>query len=138
MSISRAFEGLHSDLSERVLGVFFAVYNELGEGFMEKVYRRAMLSALREAGLSAEEEVPLAVYFRGREVGLYYADLVVDGRLILELKATDTISKQHLAQLGHYLRSTDMEVGYVLAFGANPNHQRVLLTNERKRNLLKP
>jgi GxxExxY protein len=93
------------------------------------------LIALREAGLRAEEEVPIPVSYRGQTVGMFYADLVVEGRVILELKIGEEVTKQFVAQLYHYLRSTSIEVGLVLVFGEKANFRRLILTNDRKPNL---
>ena len=87
---------------------------------MESVYRRSMLIALRQAGITAEEEVPTPVYFRGLLVGTFYADLIVEDLVILELKTAELITKTHEAQLLHYLRSSTKEIGFVLCFG--PTH----------------
>ncbi len=126
------FEGLQAELSTRVLGVFYAVANELGYGFFESVYRRAMMIALREAGLKVSEEVQMPVYFHGQHVGAFVADLVVNDLLILELKAADEVTRAAETQLKHYLRSSQIEVGFVLAFGERAKFRRLLLTNDRK------
>ena len=94
-----------------------AVCHELGDGFLESVYRRALLIALRQAGLKAVEEVTVPVFFRGFEIGVFSADLIVENVVLLELKIGDRVEKRHEAQLNHYLRSTEIEVGYVLVFG---------------------
>ena len=129
------FEDLHAELTKQIIGVFFDVANELGSGFMEAVYRRSLLVALRQAGLKAEEEVAVPVSFRGHMVGLFYADIVVEGLIILELKAADEITRLHVAQVSHYLRSTRMEIGYVLLFAERAGFRRVIFTNDRKKHL---
>jgi GxxExxY protein len=126
------FSGLHAELTSRIIGVFYSVANELGYGFVESVYRRSMLVALREAGLQVEEEVPIPVWFHGVPVGTFHADLVVNGLIVLELKAADEIIKAFEAQLLHYLRASDMEVGLVLAFGQGANFRRIFMTNDVK------
>ena len=126
------FEGLQAELSTRVLGVFYSVANELGYGFFESVYRRSMVIALREAGLKVAEEVPMSVTFHGLEVGVFVADIVVNDLLILELKAADEVTRAAETQLKHYLRSSDIEVGFVLAFGERAKFKRLLFTNDRK------
>ena len=94
--------------------MFYEVYNELGFGFLESVYREAMRIALAEAGFRVEAEVPVPVSFRGTLVGVFRADIVVDGKIIVELKTADSISKAHEAQVLHYLRASEMEVGLVM------------------------
>jgi len=104
------FSGLHSEVTARIIGVFYAVANELGYGFVESVYRRSMLIALRQAGLHTEEEVPIPipVSFRGVPVGIFHADLVVNRIIVLELKTADEIIHAFEAQLLHYLRASEM------------------------------
>jgi GxxExxY protein len=123
----------HSDLTEKVIGVFYDVHNELGHGFLESTYAQAMVVALEESGLSSMREVPVPVWFRGRKVGQYYADLIVEGVVLLDLKAARTLESAHEAQLLHYLRATEIEVGLLLNFGLRPQFRRLLFDNERKR-----
>lgn len=122
----------HGELTEKIIGIFYDVYNELGSGFLEAVYRDAMLIALRQAGLNAEKEVAVPVWFRGFQIGEYRADLVVEGKVILELKAARAIDAKHEAQLLHYLRATEIEVGLLLNFGAKPEFKRHAFDNDRK------
>ncbi|MGB7600816.1 MAG: GxxExxY protein [Candidatus Sulfotelmatobacter sp.] len=123
----------HSALSEKIIGVFYDVYNELGHGFLESTYAQAMLMALEESGLSAAREVPVPVWFRGRKVGQYFADLIVEDVVLLELKAARTLESANEAQLLHYLRATSVEVGLLLNFGLRPQFRRLLFDNERKK-----
>ncbi len=109
--------------------MFYEVYNELGFGFLESVYREAMRIAL---GLRAEAEFPVPVSFRGALVGIFRANLVVDGRVFVELKTADSISKAHEAQLLHYLRASPMEIGLVMNFGPEARFWRVVMQNVRK------
>ncbi|MEO6804999.1 MAG: GxxExxY protein [Edaphobacter sp.] len=129
------FSGCNDPLTEKIIGVFYEVYNELGFGFLESVYREAMRIALSQAGLLVEDEVPIPVSFRGRPVGIFRADLVVNERIVLELKTADSISKAHEAQLLHYLRASAMEVGLVMNFGPNARFRRVEMRNERKKRM---
>jgi len=122
----------HSDLTDKIIGVFYDVYNELGYGFLESTYAQAMVVALEEAGLTTAREVPVPVWFRGKKVGQYFADLVVDGTILLELKAARTVEAAHEAQLLHYLRATEIEVGLLLNFGLRPQFRRLLFDNDRK------
>jgi GxxExxY protein len=111
----------HNEVTEKIIGVFFDVYNELGEGFLESVHHNAMCIALRQAGLRAEREVALPVFFREQIVGDFRADLIVNGVVIVELKTVRTLEHSHEAQLFHYLRSTEIEVGLLLNFALAHN-----------------
>jgi GxxExxY protein len=119
------FVGIGHEVTERIIRVFYQVHNELGYGFLETVYKEAMLLALLDAGLQVEPELALPVFFRGHAVGVFRADLVVNRKVIL--------TKQHEAQLAHYLRSSEVEIGLVLNFGETAGVKRVLFTNDRKR-----
>jgi GxxExxY protein len=123
----------HSDLTEKVIGIFYDVYNELGHGFLESTYAEALIVALEESSLSAVREAPVPVWFRGKRVGQYYADVIVEGVLLLELKAARALESAHEAQLLHYLRATEIEVGLLLNFGLRPQFRRLLFDNERKK-----
>jgi GxxExxY protein len=123
----------HCELTEKIIGIFYDVYNELGHGFLESTYAEAPIVALEEAGLSAAREVEVPVWFRGRKVGQYYADLIVESVVLLELKAARTLESAHEAQLLHYLRATEIEVGLLLNFGTRPRFRRLLFDNERKK-----
>jgi GxxExxY protein len=123
----------HSELTEKIIGVFYDVYNELGHGFLESTYAEALVVALEESALTTAREVPVSVWFRGRKVGQYYADLIVDGVVLLELKAARTLESAHEVQLLHYLRATEVEVGLLLNFGLRPQFRRLLFDNERKK-----
>jgi GxxExxY protein len=123
----------HKELTEKVIGVYFDVYNELGFGFLESVYHKSMLIALREAGLTAETQVALPVFFRGHLVGDFLADILVERAVILELKAADDLASAHDSQLLNYLRATECEVGLLLNFGPKPKFKRLAFANERKR-----
>jgi GxxExxY protein len=119
----------HSELTENIRGVFYDVYNELGHGFLESAYAEAMVVALGSAGLTISREVPVPVWFRGRNVGQY----MVDSAVLLELKAARTIESAHEAQLLHCLRATEIEAGRLLNFGLRPQFRRLLFDNERKK-----
>lgn len=125
----------HVDLSRRVIRLFYDVYNELGVGFLEIVYQRALSIAFAEAGIAAKCEVPVAVHFRGRTVGIFKPDFVVAGTLLVELKATATLDPAHQAQLINYLRVTPYEVGLLLNFGREPEIKRFAFLNDRKHHL---
>lgn len=123
----------HAELTGRVIGVFYDVYNEMGYGFLEEVYHQAMVLALREAGLNAESKAKLPVHFRGRPIATYEADILVEGVLILELKAANALDAAHEAQLLNYLRATDIELGLLLNFGTKPTVRRRIFDNDRKK-----
>ena len=123
----------HKELTQKIIGVFYEVYNELGHGFLESVYEEAMLIALAETGLRTGQQVPTPVWFRGRMVGDFKADIFVEGAVILELKAARAIEPIHEAQLLNYLRATDIEVGLLLNFGIKPQFKRMAFDNDRKR-----
>ena len=123
---------MRSGLTRRVIGEFFQVYNELGYGFLESVYQESLARALRAAGLAVEKEVELRVFFRGLAVGVFRADLIVEGSLIVEIKAAERLVDAHLAQLRNYLRATSLEVGLLLNFGPQADFKRVVFSNRNK------
>jgi GxxExxY protein len=123
----------HSDLTEKIIGVFYAVYNELGHGFLESVYEESFVIAAGEAGLGVARQVPVPVWFRGRQVGDSRVDVLVEDRVLLEIKCVRVLEPVHEAQLLHYLRSTEVEVGLLLNFGPKAQFRRLLFDNERKR-----
>ena len=123
----------HSALTDKIIGAFDDVYNELGYGFLESVYEEALAIARQEAGLRVQRQVSITVWFRGQDVGDFRGDLLIDGAVLLELKAGRTLDKAHEAQLLHYLRATEIEVGLLLNFGEQPQFRRLLFDNERKK-----
>ena len=127
----------HSELTEVIIGVFYDVYNELGYGFLESVYRNALRLALIEKGLQVEQEVPVSVFFRNRNVGDFKADLVVNRVVLLELKTAEMIVAAHESQVINYLRATSLELGLVLNFGPKPQVRRLLLDNVRKHRIIR-
>lgn len=110
---------LYVELTSKILEACFEVINELGAGFLESVYEKALLIALTQKGLNAKAQVPIVVYFRGQTVGQFFADILVEGKVIVELKAISAISPEHKAQVINYLKSTEIEVGLLVNFG-NP------------------
>ncbi|HEY6305191.1 MAG TPA: GxxExxY protein [Candidatus Angelobacter sp.] len=115
-----------------IVGVFYSVYNELGYGFLEVVYEEALAIGLTEAGLAVARQVPTPIWFRGRAIGDYKADLIVKGVVLLELKAAQALDSSHEAQTLNYLRATDIEVGLLLNFGPKPQFKRFVFENTRK------
>ena len=125
-------EYLHQDITERIIQCFYEVYNTLGYGFLEKVYERAMLHELTRSGLQVQGQVPVTVHYKGEDVGDYFADIVVNDLVILELKAAEAVVEEHELQLINYLKATNMEIGLLLNFGRKPEVRRKIFTNDRK------
>lgn len=123
----------HSELTEKIIEIFFDVYNELGHGFLESVYAEAMALALAAAGLEVRREVEIPVWFRGKLIGDFRADLVVEEAVILELKAARAIDQAFEKQLLNYLRATQFEIGLILNFGPRPEFRRLVFENTRKK-----
>ena len=122
----------HRELTQKIIGVFYEVYNELGHGFLESVYQKSLILALTETGLMVHSPVDIPVYFRGHQVGAFEADVLVDQCVLLELKAAHSIHSSHQAQLLNYLRATDIEIGVLLNFGVKPEFKRLVYDNLRK------
>ena len=125
----------HKDVTDKVLACFFEVYKELGPGFLESVYERALAVVLGQAGLSVAVQQEVTVYFRGGPVGAFRTDLIVADKVVVELKAAKTVEPAHEAQLLNYLRATEYEVGLLLNFGPRPQFKRLAFSNDRKRAL---
>lgn len=123
---------LHEELTNNIICAFYNVYNTLGHGFLEKVYENALVIELRNIGLSVAQQVGVKVFYKGDQVGDYYADIVVDGLVILELKAAESLKNEHFSQLTNYLKATDKEVGLLLNFGKKPEFKRIVLGNDSK------
>lgn len=131
-------EYLHSDTTGEILNAFYDVYNELGYGFLERVYKNALYKELTKRGFDCSTERSIPVYYQGEIVGDYFADIIVDGIIILELKAVKSILPEHEAQLMNYLRATDAEVGLLLNFGPKPQKRRIVFTNDKKKTHINP
>ncbi|MHB1021759.1 MAG: GxxExxY protein [Acidobacteriaceae bacterium] len=127
------FAGKHDQLTETIIGVFYDVYNELGGGFLESVYREALRISFLQNGVGAAVEVPVPVYFRGQPVGNFRADMLVEDTVLLELKAVSSLDRSHEGQILNYLRATEVEVGLLLNFGPRPQIKRFILENDRKK-----
>lgn len=108
---------LHEELTGTILQACFEVSNELGIGYIESVYEKALLIALAQKGLKVQAQIPLKVRFRNVIVGEFIADLIVEEKVLLELKAVDTLVSAHYAQVLNYLKTTGIEVGMVINFG---------------------
>ncbi|MBN2862950.1 MAG: GxxExxY protein [Bacteroidales bacterium] len=108
---------INEQLTEAILAACFEVSNELGPGFLESVYEKALLIALQEKNIEAVNQVPIKVYFRGHDIGLFYADILVEDQVIVELKSCQKIAGEHIAQTIHYLKATGKEVALLVNFG---------------------
>lgn len=123
---------LHSDVTDIVIKCYFLVYNKLSYGFLEKVYENALLIELEQHGLSVESQKKIDVYYYNHRVGEYYADLVINDKVIVELKANEALREDHVFQLLNYLKATQLEVGLLLNFGKKPEFTRRTFINEIK------
>ena len=124
----------HGDVTQKVIGVFYEVYNDLGYGFLESVYQKALGLALNAAGLRVCSPFKIEDWFRGTQVGHFEGDILVENCVLIELKAARALDSSHQAQLLNYLRATDVEVGLLLNFGPKPEFKRLLFDNLRKAN----
>ena len=128
----RVSEIKHKELTGKIIGVFYDVYNELGHGFLESVYQKSLGLALQSIGLQVCWLISIPVWFRGHQVGHFEGDMLVERSVLLELKAVRALEGSHQAQLLNYLRATDIEVGLLLNFGVKPEFRRLLFDNSRK------
>ncbi len=119
-------------LTKKIIVAYYSVYNRLGFGFLEKVYENALMYELQRDNLYTTRQVKIEVFDLGRRVGEYFADIVVENKVILEIKAAEGLREEHEAQLINYLRATNIEVGLLLNFGQRPEFKRKVFDNERK------
>ena len=126
---------LHKSITDKILKVYYEVYNELGYGFLEKVYQNAMYFELKSLRYKVEAQKQIKVYYKKQLVGEYYSDLLVEDKVIVELKATELLMNAHVAQVINYLKGTPIEVGLLLNFGEQPEFKRFIYTNDRKINI---
>lgn len=124
---------LYGEITEKIIKAFYTVYNTLGYGFLEKVYENAMVIELQKTGLKADQQRSIKVYYDSQEIGDYFADLVVDDKVIVELKSASSLCEEHEAQLVNYLRATEIEVGLLLNFGKEPEFKRKIFENKLKK-----
>lgn len=108
---------MYEDITEKIIGCAYEVINELGSGFLESVYEKAMIIALKQKSLNVKNQYPLDVFFRDEKVGEFYADILVDGKIIVELKTVRALAPEHQAQVINYLKATGMETGLLINFG---------------------
>ena len=121
---------LHGPVTDLILGAFYKVYNALGYGFLEKVYENAIAIELIDLGFVVAQQESIKVYYKGVVVGDYFADIMVNNLIILELKTAEGLREEHVAQLTNYLKATDKEVGLLLNFGRKPEFKRLIFTNQ--------
>jgi GxxExxY protein len=124
---------VYGELSEQILKCFYHVYNSLGPGFLEKVYENALCISLRKQGLTVDQQLPITVRFEGEVVGEYFADLRVEARIILEIKAGEAIVSEHEAQLLNYLKATGYQLGMILNFGPKAEFSRKVFSSSHLR-----
>ena len=122
----------YSEITDKIIKAYYNVYNQLGFGFLEKVYERAMLIELSKFRLECKNQFPIKVFYDKQNIGEYYADILVNDLIIVELKAAESLCSEHECQLINYLKATDIEVGLLLNFGKTPQFKRKVLTYEFK------
>lgn len=123
----------HKELTDAIICCFYTVYNTLGSGFLEKVYENALLTELQNRGIAATAQSPISVFYGTTQVGEFFADIVAERDVIIEIKAVKTLAPEHEAQLLNYLKATEVEVGLLLNFGPHPQVKRRCFENSRKR-----
>ncbi len=110
----------HSDITDKIIKGFYNVYNKLGYGFLEKVYEHALMIELPKFGLACKNQFPIKVHYDNKCIGEYFADIIINDLVIVELKAAENLCEEHECQLINYLKATDIEVGLLLNFGKVP------------------
>ncbi len=123
---------LHAEITDKIINSFYKVYNTMGYGFLEKVYENAINIELKNMGLSTSQQRNIKVYYENQEVGDYFADIIVNDLVVVEIKAAESLRDEHKAQLINYLKATDKEIGMLLNFGKKAEFQRLIFTNDRK------
>lgn len=121
---------LYESITNMILKAYYDVYHELGYGFLEHVYQNALYKELKRKGLKCEPQKKIEVFYKGEVVGLYYADLLVEEVIILELKAVSELNSAHESQLMNYLKATGVEVGLLLNFGPQPSFKRKIFSHK--------
>jgi GxxExxY protein len=122
----------YQDITEKIIKAFYNVYNSLGYGFLEKVYENAMIIELSSLNLNCEKQKQIKVYYKNENVGEYFADIIVEDKVIIELKGAETIIEEHEHQLLNYLKATEIEVGLLLNSGKKPQFKRQIFKNSFK------
>ena len=122
----------HKELTEKIIRIFYRVYNKLGYGFLEKIYENAMMIEFKIECIPAVAQFPIKVFYKEEVIGEYFADILVDEKVIVEIKAKRNLALEHEAQLLNYLKATNIEVGLLLNFGSKPQIKRKVFDNFRK------
>ena len=130
MLIKERLNILHSELTEKIIKAFYKVYNTLGYGFLEKVYENVLVVELKKMRFHISQQYNIKVYYDGVIVGDYFADIIVEDNVIIELKSAESLRKEHKFQLINYLKATEKEVGLLLNFGKTPEFKRAIFTND--------
>lgn len=125
----------HKEVTDKIISAFYTVYNTLGFGFLEKVYENALFVELKKIGLKVDRQRSIKVYYDKLEIGEYFADIVINDCVILELKAIDCLCDEHSYQLINYLKATNIEVGLLLNFGKSPQIKRKIFDNSYKKSI---
>lgn len=123
---------LHENITKKIIEAYYKVYNSLGYGFLEKVYENALKIELKRTNLKVDQQKNVKVFYNEFEVGDYFADLIVEDLVIVELKAAEILCEEHEAQLINYLKATNLEVGLLLNFGKKAEFKRKVFSNDRK------
>lgn len=124
---------LHADITDKIIGCYYRVYNGLGYGFLEKVYENALMIELSVIGLIAVQQAGMKVFYEDKEVGSYFADILVENKIVVEVKAgAGEIKKEFETQVFNFLKATNFEVGLILHFGEKPSFKRVIFSNDYK------
>jgi len=121
---------LHQELTSEIISAFYKVYNTFGFGFLEKVYENALKYELEKMRFKVDKQKPITVYYDDLTVGEYFADLIVEDKVIIELKAAEALIEEHELQLINYLKATEIEVGLLLNFGKKPEIRRKIFSNK--------
>ena len=124
---------INQEKTSLILKCYYKVYNTLGFGFLEKVYENALFLEMTNMGMNCRKQVPITVFYDGEEIGNYFADIIVDDDIIIELKAAESLCEEHDHQLINYLKATNIEVGLLLNFGLKPEFRRKVFSNDRKK-----
>ena len=133
MSTHTIMKLLHEEITEKIIKSFFKVYNTLGYGFLEKVYENALAIELRKNGLEVKCQYPISVLYESEIVGEYFADIIVNNIVVIELKAMKEISEENECQLINYLKATNIELGLLMNFGREAEYKRKIFMNKYKR-----
>jgi len=124
---------LYKEITEKIIKAYYKVYNTLGYGFLEKVYENSMAIELRKMGFEVKCQYPITVYYESETVGEYFADIIIDDLIVLELKASKNISEEHENQLVNYLKATKIELGLLMNFGKEAEYKRKVFMNKNKK-----